>query len=259
MMRRRNSNRNSQRGNHASAKVRKWLWKSSLNKKTKARVVQAVVESTMLFDCNARMWTKTDIGKMQSIADKCYRRIWNNGKGLALIRMEQEHVNMFDVRNELGITSMRTKVEIRALERLGHVLRMPDYRLTKRVVLGRWRERRKERGCMRGGLIAYWKRLVAEAGHDWTNVANLASDRKRWKALVRARRKALDEWEAAMGHRSPTDPEERSQSKKTKEELTCRWDGCQRKYASVKEGPTDYPAKTSSAGSVTGSFRNNTA
>ena len=41
------------RGHCAAAKIRRWQWKSKLNKRTKSLVVQAVVESTMLFDCNA--------------------------------------------------------------------------------------------------------------------------------------------------------------------------------------------------------------
>ena len=143
------------RGHCAAAKIRRWQWKSKLNKRTKSLVVQAVVESTMLFDCNARSWTNSEIKRLQSVVDKSYRRIWNNGQGLALKRMERERVNMFQVRNDVEITSLRTKIEVRSLQRAGHVLRMPDTRLTKKVVLGRWRENRRGKGMLRGGLISY--------------------------------------------------------------------------------------------------------
>ena len=167
------------RANGAWAKVKKWLWKSKLSKRTRALVVQAVVESSLLFDCNARPWTVGDLNRFQSVVDRFYRYIWNNGKGLPLVRMQEEGVNGYEVRRQLGITSIRSRVEIRALERIGHVLRMPNERMTKKVVLGRWLEEKTENGKMTGGLIEYWKRLIGEAGEDWTNIENLTKTGKR--------------------------------------------------------------------------------
>ena len=43
---------------------------------------------------------------------------------------------MFDVRRSLGVKSVSVKVEKRVLERIGHVMRMGNERLTKAVVLG---------------------------------------------------------------------------------------------------------------------------
>ena len=50
--------------------------------------------------------------------------------------MEKKYVNMWDVRRQLGIESIRTKIEIAHLRRMGHVLRLPVDRLVKRMVLG---------------------------------------------------------------------------------------------------------------------------
>ena len=47
--------------------------------------------------------------------------------------METEKVNVFGIRQMLGIESLRAKIERRSLQRMGHVLRMPNDRLTKRV------------------------------------------------------------------------------------------------------------------------------
>ena len=158
-------NARTKRGNAAWAKVRKWLWRSTLSKRTKALVIQAVVESTMLFDSNARSWRQSDIKRLQSVADRCYRFIWNNGKGMALIRM-QEKTNTYEIRRQLNITSIRTKIETRCLQRIGHVLRMPNYRLTKQVVLGHWKKERIPEGKLNGGILNYWRRLVKETGED---------------------------------------------------------------------------------------------
>ena len=66
-------------------------------------MVQAVVESSLRFDCNVRPWLQGDIKKMQGMVDKCYRSVWNHGKGPPLMRMQQEGVNSYGVRRELGI------------------------------------------------------------------------------------------------------------------------------------------------------------
>ena len=215
------------RANGAWAKVKKWLWKSKLSKRTRALVVQAVVESSLFFDCNARPWTVGDLNKFQSVLNRFYRYIWNNGKGLPLVRMQEEGVNGYEVRRQLGITSIRSKVEIRALERIGHVLCMPNERMTKKVVLGRWLEEKTENGKLTGGLIAYWKRLIGEAGEDWTNIENLTKNRKTWKTLINNRKANLTRWETDMcdhtrGHTKPT----RSQARVLEDGFSCRWTGC---------------------------------
>jgi len=46
--------------------------------------------------------------------------------------METEKVNMFGIRKLLGIESLRAKIERRSLQRMGHVLRMSNDRLTTR-------------------------------------------------------------------------------------------------------------------------------
>ena len=51
------------------------------------------------------------------------------------MEMQQKGVNMQDLRNELGVTTIRTKIEKRVMERIGHVIRMEDTRMTKAVCL----------------------------------------------------------------------------------------------------------------------------
>ena len=219
------------RGYHAWSKAKKWLWKSTLSKRTKAVIVQAVVESTMLFDCSVRPWTTTHISKLQRVADIAYRNVWNNGKGLALYRMQKEGVNSFEIRRQLGITSIRQKMETRALERIGHVTRMPDTRTVKKITLGNWTEVGERLKNGKNNTITYWKRILKEAGLDWTNIEGLTMDRKNWKGIVNERKKAMDEWENKMceihkGDLKPT----RSQAGKpvTEEGFKCRWPPCEK-------------------------------
>jgi len=117
------------------AKIKPRLWKSNMSKVQQAKVVEACVESGLLFDVAVRTWYVSEIKSLQSWVDKCYRYIWSNKKGPPLIEMQLKEVNMQDVRNQLQVKSVRWKVEKRALERIGHVLRMDDGNNTKVAVL----------------------------------------------------------------------------------------------------------------------------
>ena len=234
------------RGYHAWSKVKQWLWNSSLSKRTRALVVQAVVESTLLFDCSVRAWTPTDIQKFQSVADRAYRFVWNNGKPHTLIRMQNEGVNSYEIRRQLNIESIRTKIECRALERMGHVLRMSDERIVKKAVLGSWDMERTRSGNSRGNTIQYWRRLLKEAGHEDDNSENLTNDRKRWKKTVTDRRTFLKNWETQMcnWHRGTEKP---ARSQWNRERISdsgwpCRWDGCD-KMCATKGGRTNHERK----------------
>ena len=218
------------RANAAWVKLKPRLWKSKLSRRTKAVIVQAVVESTLLFDAQARCWTTTDLKKLQSTVDKCYRFIWNDGKGLPKIRMQREHTNSYNIRRQLGVHSVQYKVEKRSLERLGHVLRMPDERLAKKVILGRWNETPTRKTGNRDNIISYWKKLLREMGEEWTNAENLTRDRKKWKKRLKERLKYIEEWEERMAETSGNEEKpERSQATRSDDSFECRWEGCHKR------------------------------
>ena len=50
--------------------MKKRVQKSKLTKTTQAMIIQAVVESTMTFNCETRAWQKKEIREMQKIADQ---------------------------------------------------------------------------------------------------------------------------------------------------------------------------------------------
>ena len=60
--------------------------------------------------------------------------------------MAERHENMTDVRQRLGIKSVERKIERRVLERIGHVMRMENDRLTKAVVFGWFGGQEKDGG-----------------------------------------------------------------------------------------------------------------
>ena len=95
---------------------------------------------------------------------------------------------MYGIRESLGVDSVRLKVERRALERIGHVLRMPNDRLTKRVTLGWMKAENSENaGTVRGHILGYYRKLVREAGMAPENIEKEAKDRDKWRNLIQKR------------------------------------------------------------------------
>ena len=68
-------NHRKQRAGALWGKVKEWLNGSRLNKRWQARIVEACVESSLLYDCQARVWYKRDMKRLQQFMDKCYRVI----------------------------------------------------------------------------------------------------------------------------------------------------------------------------------------
>jgi hypothetical protein len=217
----------SKRAGMAWSKVRRRLKGSRMSKRMQARIVEACVESTILFDCQARTWQAQEVKKLQSIMDRIYRNIWSKHTKPPLIQMQEEHKNMQDVRNELKIKSLRLKVEKRVLERVGHIMRMEDTRHVKAVTLG-WLEELESHEKMPGKkrkTVLYWKKLLKEGGIDWTQIDTLTKDRAQWKQIVRERSAYLEEWERRGGHRVAEERGPRNITE-TNDDLMCEEEGC---------------------------------
>ena len=118
------------------AKVKEQMKNARLSKRWQARIVQVCVESALLFDCQARVWWKKDVIRLQKWMDKCWRYVWSNRNGEPLRQMQARGENMYDVRVRLGVKSVQWKIEKRVIERVGHVMRLKDESLTKVAVLG---------------------------------------------------------------------------------------------------------------------------
>ena len=119
----------------------------------------------MLFNCNTKPFYKSEVKQLQKAMDRRYRLIWGSGNKEPLREMEKKHLNMWDVRRQLGVEIIGTKIEIAHLRRIGHVLRLPDDKLVKRMVLG-WnaelegltKARRRQQTT-----LSYWRKLLTDA------------------------------------------------------------------------------------------------
>ena len=178
------------------------LKNTRLSKRKQAKIFEACVESALIFDCAVRTWYKKDTDNLQRWTDKCLRYIWSNKTCPPLRQMQREHKNMQDVRNELDIRSIRWKVEKRVLERVGHTMRMENNRQTKVATMG-WLtelEATSKRPGKKRKIVLYWKKMVKEAGWDWTRIGEITEDRETWRGMIKERMDHLEEFEKRKGH-----------------------------------------------------------
>ena len=186
------------------ARIRKHFTSSRLSKRTQALVLDTCVESTMLFNCNTRPFYKSEMKQLQKAMYKRYRLIWGSGNKVPLREMEEKHVNMWNVRRQLGVKSIRTKIKIAHLRCIGHVVRLPDNRLVKRIVLG-WnaelegltKARRRQQTT-----LSYWRKLLTDAAIPHENLQKIVTNRKRWNSEVNYRRKWLKMYECQQRHQN---------------------------------------------------------
>ena len=103
---------------------------------------------------------------------------------------------MQDIRNELGVGSIRYKIEKRCLERIGHVMRMSDDRKVKAITLGWMEDLEREQGQRKKKTVLCLRKLLREGGIDYTNINKLTLKRKEWKKIVMKKMKHLEKWES---------------------------------------------------------------
>jgi hypothetical protein len=143
-----------------------------------------------------------EIKKLQSNVDKIYRHIWSSKNKQPLREMEEKGVNMFKVRKLLGVDSIGLKIEHRTLQRIGHVMRMQNNKLAKKVTLG-WPtmtvNRTSKRRCQT--TIDFWRQLTRNAGEEPEMVDIIAEDRERWKDFVSGRIEHIRKFEASQAER----------------------------------------------------------
>ena len=107
-----------------------------MSKRMQARVVEC---GSLRRNCVACSTVKCacvkEVNRLRRFMDRINRYLWSRKTKPPLFQMQEEGKNMFDVRKELGVLTMRWKLKKRVLERIGHVMRMDDSRMTKASLL----------------------------------------------------------------------------------------------------------------------------
>ena len=125
-----------QRAGKAWAIIRKRFTTCRLSKIAQAKVFEACIESTPLLNAAARQFHQREIKAMQAFVDKKYRQIWSEKNREPVRRMQEQELNMADIRKALEVSTIRNKIEKVHLMRMGHIMRVLHDRIVKQAVLG---------------------------------------------------------------------------------------------------------------------------
>ena len=148
-----------------------------LSNKTKRMVYRAAVLGVLLYGAETWANKRTATRKIESFNNKCLRRILN------ITRLQQwaGHISSAQVRTTFGMKeTLEEVVAARRLRWLGHVARMKDDRLPKRLLF----QRRPAHGTKlrwRDRVRRDFKKFHADEG-DWYSAAQ---DRGLWRAMCR--------------------------------------------------------------------------
>ena len=157
----------------AFGRLTKRLWKNrNIRLDTKISVYRAAVVTSLLFGCEAWTLKKAHIARLERFHQSCLRRI-------AKIKW-QYYVTNYEVLADCGITSIQCMVEGAVLRWTGHVVRMSNDRIPKRVLYGRLVKGRSSGG----NQVTYLnqaKRILRGCDIDPGDLETLAASRADWR------------------------------------------------------------------------------
>ena len=154
------------------------VWKSSqYSKRTKLKLYQSCVLSTLLYGSECWRMTEVDLGKLSAFHTKCLRRI--------LRIFWPRTISNKDLLAECNQQDMATILMKRRWKWMGHVIRKDNSSHTK--VALHWTPEGKRKV---GRPKITWRRTVEgemkSLGHTWGTVERMAKDRNQWRAFVAA-------------------------------------------------------------------------
>jgi len=160
------------------ARLNQRVWDNhNLTKKTKLRVYQACVLSTLLYSSEAWTTYASHVRKLNSFHLRCLRRI---------LRIQwQDKVPNTEVLKCAGMNSMFSILSERRLRWLGHVRRMDPGRIPKDLLYGELVEGARTTGRPRLRYKDVCKKDMKTASININNWESCADDRSAWRLAVR--------------------------------------------------------------------------
>lgn len=154
------------------------VWRSaSYSTKTKLRIYQSCVLSTLLYGCECWRMTERDLSKLASFHTTSLRKI--------LRIFWPQKISNDQLLKQTKQEDIRTIVTRRRWRWIGHVLRKGNNNIARTAM--RWTPEGKRR---RGRPKTTWRRTVEtelrELNYSWSTIEKLARDRQGWRNFVAA-------------------------------------------------------------------------
>ena len=152
-----------------------------LSLKTKKMVYRAVVMGVLLYGAEAWVNKRAATRKLESFNNKCLRRIL----GITKAQQRVGRITSAEVRRRFGVEEVIEDVVVaKRLRWVGHVARMDDFHLPKRILFGWLPQRRPAHGTKQRWRDKVRKDLK-QFGIDESSWFHKAQDRLYWRAVCK--------------------------------------------------------------------------
>lgn len=148
----------------------------ALTMATKIMVFRAVVLSTLLYACETWTLYRSDIKNLERFQQTKLRQI--------LKIPWESHTTNIAVLERASVTSVEATIIHHRLRWVGHVLRMDDSRLPKKLLYGELAQGTRPRGAPKMRYKDQLKRTLAVTDIDQPSWEETAKDRKVWRSAV---------------------------------------------------------------------------
>jgi hypothetical protein len=154
----------------------------TLSKKLKGYLFRCLVLSTLFFGSESWILTDSTKNKLNTFFHNCLRAM----TGVGRLQQHEHSINNAALAARVGLCpDIRVYYNQRALSWIGHIARMEDSRLPKKLMTS-WLPNARPRGGGRANWGVEAKRSLMEAGIpttflDWHT---LAQDRSKWRQMI---------------------------------------------------------------------------
>jgi len=175
----------------------------AMAKRVKLRVYSASVLAVLLYGSETWNITAADTKRLESFHNRCLRCMF----GISRLT----HFTNFDLRKLTDQQTIESKIMTNRLRWLGHVMRMPEERMPKRMMFTRLQTARPQ-----GGTRQRWKDCIQ---HDLRAMgledgwSHLVQQRDKWHSATQG---AVKKWESEKNAKEKADYEEKKSGVKVK-------------------------------------------
>ena len=153
-------------------KLHPQLQRLGLSSKHKGQLVQSTVVNCLLYGCERRSFSGKQLSRYQTFLSRITFNICQQRRKT----MSEDQLTLADLRKKCGLVPVRHLVETRQLQYLGHLARLDEHRIERRILHATLWPEGHEPGIKTGPTLRqqYWrllKQLLGEEASQWMTLA----------------------------------------------------------------------------------------
>ena len=167
----------------AFSRLRGSIWdRSGIRLDTKLKVYRSVVLPTLLYAC--KTWTvyQRHAKRLNHFHTSCLRK---------LLKIKwQNRIPDTEVLKRAGMQSVHTLLKLAQLRWTGHVTRMPDERLPKKILYGELQVRKRSNGGQKKRYKDTLKASLKDFNIPTESWEQISQDRTKWRGLIKKKKES---------------------------------------------------------------------